>query len=140
GKRLRPAACRCTRAATGEATRTRGATRRCAARSPGARRLPGRTRAAAARDVRTDCRAVEDATVDVVIGLHLELQFEVGRLGAAPDDEGRAHASIGPGLSRDGAVLDAPHVGIAVPVLERSAIEDGCPARMVVGLYRVGRQ
>ena len=61
----------------------------------------------------------------VVHELPLDLQFEVGRLAAAPDQEGVALRRIVLGrFADDRAVFDAPELGIAVPAFERLAVED----------------
>src|SRR5690606_14201587 len=80
----------------------------------------------------THRRAIEHAAVHVVVSLHIELQLEVGRLAAAPDDERGADAAIGPGLGGDRALVHAPHFGVADPSFERLAIEDGRPSGAVV--------
>ena len=65
-------------------------------------------------------------------------QFEIGRFSAPPDEKGVARGGIllG-GFAGDGAVLDAPQLGIAVPAFERLAVEDRLEA-VVIG--RQGRR
>ena len=89
---------------------------------------------------RTDLAAVEDAAMDVGVRLDLECQLEVARLAAAPDDERAADAPGGRALGGDRAVLDPPHLRVAVPALERPAVEDLRPAGVVRVVDRVGRE
>ena len=64
----------------------------------------------------------------------LELQLEIGRLAAAPDQKGVALGGIlGGGLAGDRAVFDAPELGIAVPALKRLAVEDRLEAFVARG-------
>src|SRR4030095_14049290 len=63
----------------------------------------------------------------------LELQLEVGRLAAAPDDEGVfLQRVLGGRLADDCGVLDAPEFRVAVPALQARSIEDRHKARVIV--------
>src|ERR1039457_5591521 len=56
----------------------------------------------------------------------LELQFEIRRTAAAPDEEGVLDGlPVGGGLSDDGAVFHAPEMRIAFPAGEGFAVDDG---------------
>src|SRR5204862_2586650 len=84
------------------------------------------------RGFRPDDRAIKNAAVNVVIGFDVELQLEIARFTAAPDDVGRADAPFGPVCCGDRATLNLPHLRIAVPVGERPAIENLRPSGVVV--------
>ena len=69
-----------------------------------------------ARLRRHESAAVLDAAVGAfAFELHLNLEHEVADLTALPDDVGRAGGMGVAGFADDGAVLDMPDVGWAVP-------------------------
>src|ERR1017187_7860250 len=82
--------------------------------------------------------------------LELELQFEIGRTAAPPDEERVLDGLlVGGSLADDGAVFDAPELRIAFPSGQRLAIEDGLvagfldgwnhgPASARLGVHRAG--
>src|SRR5262245_11219625 len=87
-------------------------------------------------------RQLNAAQLDAAVGgVHPELDFqlEILRLAAAPDDERVLLDRIGGGaLTDDGAVLGLPERRIAVPVLERRAVENRGEAGVITDHQRVG--
>src|ERR1019366_1394985 len=66
----------------------------------------------------------------------LELQFEIRRTAAAPDEEGILDGlPVGGRLPADGAVFHAPEMRIAFPAGEGFAVEDGLVAGFLDGRY-----
>src|ERR1039457_4835414 len=66
--------------------------------------------------------------------LELELQFEIGRTAAPPDEERVLDGLlVGGSQADDGAVFDAPELRIAFPSGQRLAIEDGLVAGFLDG-------
>ena len=69
-----------------------------------------------------------------------ELQLEVGWLATHPDDVRRSDAPLRGRDGGDRAILDRPDLRIAAPPIERLAVEDRRPARVVSVVQRLGRQ
>ena len=82
--------------------------------------------------VRNDHAAIVDAAVALGRDAVVELQLEVLRLAAVPDDEGIALDDRGRGdLSDQSPVLDAPVGRVPIPASERLAVEDRFETRLV---------
>src|SRR5215831_5807664 len=82
--------------------------------------------------------AILNATAAAFFDLNLELEIEVLGFGCAIDEECVAGRFLARGFSDDGAVLDAPNIGIAVPTVQGSAVEDLREAGVVFEIERVG--
>ena len=75
--------------------------------------------------VRYDYAAIIDPAIPALGDAEVHLEFEVGRLAAAPDDKGVAlDDGLGLDLAHHRAVLDAPVSGVAFPTMQRLAVED----------------
>src|SRR5262245_35235451 len=85
-----------------------------------------------------DRRELGAAVLDPAVGAvqaELDLQLEVADLLAPPDQEAvQLHHLLGRGLAHDLAVLDAPEGRVAVPPVQRLAVEDRNKAGVVVRL------
>src|SRR5439155_807036 len=74
--------------------------------------------------VRIDKAPVAEAAMDAALDPDFKLQFEVRGLSAFPDDVGGPGAMLGRVLRGDRALLYPPHLGIAVPAVQRPPVED----------------
>jgi hypothetical protein len=82
--------------------------------------------------------AVLDAASAAILDFDLELYVEIFALVATVCDVAVADRLLLCGFADDGAVLDTPNGGIAIPILEGGSVEDLNVAGMVVEVDRVG--
>src|SRR5260370_23803893 len=99
--------------------------------------LVGHLGEALGRDDARPGRNIEAAILDAAVGsgalqLHLDLELEVGRLTAAPDDVSRSGRMLRRGDADDAAIFNVPYVRRSIPSVEGLAIEDLRPAIVIV--------
>src|SRR5262249_50730013 len=89
-------------------------------------------------------RQLDAAKLNAAVGgadPELDLQLEIARLAAAPDEKRVLAERVLPGrLADDGAVLDAPEGRVAVPAAQRPAVEDLLESSVIVGRLRADRR
>src|SRR5215469_2140426 len=82
--------------------------------------------------------AILNAATAAFFDLNLELEIEILGFDRAIDKERVASRFLARGFSDNGAVLDAPNVGIAVPTVQGSAVEDLREANVIFEVEWIG--